>query len=93
MTKPVTVGADDVEVAVCVAVVDVELFVETVDEEELAAPGRHSSRVSYVWSKSKEVMITLTGVVVVQLSADGTRDASGCTSPTYALTKDISIKH
>lgn len=43
-----TVGAEEAVVEVCVAVVDVELFVvtvETVDEEELAAPGRHSSRV------------------------------------------------
>lgn len=38
-------------------------------------------------------MITLTGVVVVQLSADGTRDASSRTSPTYALTKELSISH
>lgn len=38
-------------------------------------------------------MITLTGVVVVQLSADGIRDASSRTSPTYALTKEISIRY
>lgn len=38
-------------------------------------------------------MITLTGVIVVQLSADGTRDASSRTSPTYALTQELSIRH
>lgn len=43
-----TVGAEEAVVEVCVAVVDVVLFVVTVDEEELAAPGRHSSRVLQV---------------------------------------------